>query len=135
MTTKAAADLYLAQHLYSVEGKGYAIYNPNNKPITKLPVIYGFNNGGSTGWYTAVLLAEDGTGLGSHCCSHEGYMTNDLGILEGTKPDRHKTFKKHYPNGYRMDFVSGDKVKEHKELNIAFELNQKLAKESKKKDD
>lgn len=131
MTTKAAANLYLAQHLYSVEGKNYAIYNPKNKPINELPIIYGFNNGGSSGWYSAVLLAEDGTGLGGHCCSHEGYMKNDLGILKGTRPDRHKTFKKHYPNGYRMDFVSENNVKEHKGLDIAYKLNQKLAKKAK----
>ena len=59
MTTPAAAKLYEAQHLYEMENKQYAISNPHNKPVSELHVIYGFNNGGSTGWCNAVLLAED----------------------------------------------------------------------------
>lgn len=129
MTTKAAEKLYLAQHEHAMEGKGYAVFNPHNRPIEELPFIYGFNNGGSPGWFDAVLLAEDGTCLGSHLCSHEGYMPHDLGILEGTRPDRHKTFQEHYPDGYRMDFISYTDAADHKGLQIAFELNKKMAEE------
>lgn len=93
MTTEAAARLYEAQHLQAMEGKGYAIFNPHNKPAWDLPVIYGFNNGGNQGWYSATLLAEDGEFLGGHVCSSEGYMPHDLGILDGTRPDRHEHFK------------------------------------------
>jgi hypothetical protein len=85
-----------------------AIFNPNNKPEGELPVIYGFNNGGSPGFMYAQLIAEDGTGMGSHLCSSEGYMPGDLGCLEGTRPDRHEGFRKHYPCGYRMEFVGGN---------------------------
>ena len=123
MTTKAAARLYEAQHLYEMEGKGNALFNPNNKPFNELPVIYGFNNGGSAECMHAVLIAEDGTCLGGHTCSSEGYMRHDLGILEGTRPDRHETFKKHYPDGYRMVFVPSDDIKSHEKLNTAFVLN------------
>lgn len=105
MTTPAAASQYLAHHLNVWSGKGYSVFNPHNKPLEELPVIWGFNNGGSPGWYSAVLISDDGECLGSHVCSAEGYMTHDLGILEGARPDRHKTFRKHYPDGYRMDFV------------------------------
>jgi hypothetical protein len=49
MTTKAAAALYEAQHVYEHEGKGWAVFNPHDKPLDELPVIYGFNNGGSPG--------------------------------------------------------------------------------------
>ena len=56
MTTEAAAKHYLAAHEHEMEGKGYAIYNPLNKLIKELPVIYGFNNGGSPGWYHAQLI-------------------------------------------------------------------------------
>jgi len=129
MTTPAAENLYLAQHLYEMEGKGYALYNPNKKPIQELPVIYGFNNGGKPGWYDGVLLAEDGECLGGHICSNEGYMRHDLGILEGSRPDRHERFKKHYPDGYRMDFVSFDDFDGHEKLQLAIkryvELNTK----------
>jgi hypothetical protein len=124
MTTKAAEALYLAEHLVEWAGKGYAVYNPNYRPLADLPVIYGFNNGGSTGWYSGVLLAEDGTGLGGHVCSHEGYMRSDLGVLEGSRPDRHEAFRAHYPDGYRMDFVPMAEVKDHAGLDAAYQLNQ-----------
>lgn len=130
MTTPAAEKLYLAQHLVEWEGKGYAIYNPNNLPIEQLPVIYGFNNGGSSKWLEGVILAESGVFLGGHICSDEGYMPHDLGVLEGSRPDRHLEFKEHYPNGYRMDFVSARDVANHKELDAAYQKNQQMAKEA-----
>lgn len=100
----------------------YAVFNPHNKPVEELPFIYGFNNGGSPGWYHACLLAADGTGLGSHLCSDEGFMLGDLGILEGYRADRHETFREHYPDGYRMEFVSYSDVPGHAELQAAFKL-------------
>lgn len=126
MTTPAAEKLYRAQHQHAMEGRGWAFYNPHNKPIEELPAIYGFNNGGSPGWYSACLLAEDGTGLGGHICSHEIYMEHDLGILEGSRPDRHETFREHYPDGYRMEFVPGDVVRSrsHQGLEAAYARNQ-----------
>lgn len=111
MTTAAAERLYQAQHLLQMEGRGYAVFNPHNKPIAELPVIYGFNNGGGRIFLSAVLIAEDGTWLGGHACSAECYMPHDLGILEGTRPDRHEDFQKHYPDGYRMTFVPYNEVK------------------------
>lgn len=95
-----------------------AVFNPLNKPEAELPVIYGFNNGGGAGNYYACLMAEDGTGLGSHLCSSEGYMPGDLGCIEGSRPDRHEHFREHYPDGYRMEFVSGD-PREHAGLMAA----------------
>ena len=130
--TTAAERLYEAQHLCEMDGKGNAVFNPNGKPLDELPVIYGFNNGGSPGLFDAVLLAEDGTFLGGHICSSEGYMPHDLGILAGTRPDRHETFKKHYPDGYRMEFIPSDQIKDHKKLNEAFRLNQILAEAAEK---
>jgi hypothetical protein len=123
MTTTAAANLYLAQHLVEWEGKGYAVYNPENKPLEELPVIYGFNNGGSRDWLEGVLISEDGHVLGGHTCSAEGYMPHDLGILEGSRPDRHETFKEHHPQGYRMDFVPYIEAKGHAGLDAAFKMH------------
>lgn len=97
----------------------FAIFNPHNKPVEELPTIYGFNNGGSYGFMDACLIAEDGTPLGGHICSSEGFMYGDLGILSGYRSDRHETFRAHYPDGYRMDFVPYDDVKEHAGLNAA----------------
>jgi hypothetical protein len=133
MTTEAAAARYLAEHLVEWAGKGYAVFNPHNKPIEDLPVIYGFNNGGSPGWYSGVLLAEDGTGLGGHICSHEAYMPHDLGVTDGSRPDRHETFREHYPDGYRMDFIPGKDVLSHAGLEAAYQRNQAKAAEAKSK--
>jgi hypothetical protein len=106
-----------------VQGQPVAVYNPKDNYVMALPVIYGFNNGGGGDMWFAQLIAQDGTALGSHCCSHEGFMPGDLGIIEGTRPDRHEGFRRHYPDGYRMEFVPGSEVKRHAGLKEAFRLN------------
>jgi hypothetical protein len=116
MTTPAAEALYQAQHNFEHQHKGDAVFNPHSKSVSELPVIYGFNNGGSSGWYSAVLMSEDGVELGGHVCSHECYMKHDLGILEGSRLDRHETFREHYPEGYRMEFVGYENVRKHEGL-------------------
>lgn len=131
MTTERAAAYYLAKHRYEMEGRRWAVFNPNDQPVEGLPVIYGFNNGGNPGWYSGQLLAEDGTALGGHICSHEGYMEHDLGILEGSRPDRHETFQKHYPDGYRMEFIPATAVKDHSGLIKAYGRNQAQAAKTK----
>lgn len=125
MTTAAAAKLYLAQHLVQWEGNGYAVYNPNGKPLDQLPAIYAFSNvvGGGDG--VCYAMAEDGTVLGSHWCSNEAYAPHDLGVLEGARPDRHEHYRKHYADGYRMDFVPHNQVLTHEALQAAWKLNQK----------
>lgn len=131
MTTKIAEALYLAQHNSKMEGRRYAVHNPHGKPLGELPVIYGFNNGGASYFLQATLIAEDGTFLGGHACSAEGYMRHDLGILEGTRPDRHEEFRKHYPNGYRMDFVGYQDAFKHEGLQAAFAKVKKPTEEKK----
>jgi hypothetical protein len=113
------------------DAQGNAVFNPHAKPLSELPVIYGFNNGGSPGFYHGCLIAEDGTGLGGHLCSGEFYMRGDLGISAGSRPDRHEGFRQHYPEGYRMVFVSHGDVLAHEGLRRAFELNAKLAEAAK----
>ncbi len=125
MTTPVAAALYEAEHVHAHSHLSIAVFNPYEKTISELPVIYGFNNGGSPSFLHAVLIAEDGTALGGHCCSSEAYMPADLGILEGTRPDRHQEFQAHYPDGYRMEFVGERDIFTHPGLNKAIELNQK----------
>lgn len=117
-----------------MEGKRNAVYNPLEKSIEELPVIYGFNNGGNPTFLAAVLIAEDGVCLGSHICSHENYMPHDLGILEGTRPDRHERFRKHYPDGYRMEFIPSEELEGHEKFNKAIELNQAAAAAAKEGD-
>ena len=131
MTTPAAARLYEAQHLYAMEGKKNVIYNPLQKPVEELPHIMCFNNGGSPGWFEAIAIAEDGNCLGGHCCSAESYMPHDLGVLEGTRLDRHEnSYSKHYPDGYIMEWIPTSQVDTHEKLQKAFLLNAELAKKN-----
>jgi len=127
MTTKQEEARYEQEHLQRWARKEWAVYNPHYKPQSELPNIFGFNNStafSSRGFLSAVLVAEDGTGLGSHACSSEAYMPSDLGVLTGSRPDRHEDFKKHYPDGYKMSFTSHIDVLQHKGITKAFELNQ-----------
>lgn len=110
--------------------KGYAVHNPHGRLLRELPVIYGFNNGGRDGTWFAQLVAEDGTPLGVHICSSEAYMPSDLGILEGSSPNRHEGFRSHYPDGYRMDFVPW----EHPGVQYAIKLYRKMVEEAASKE-
>lgn len=100
-----------------------AIFNPQSRPPAELPVIYGFNNGGTAGILHAVALAEDGTVLGGHGCSHEAYMPGDLGVIEGQRLYRHQNdYQPHYPGGYRMEWVPSNQIKQHAGLQKAIQL-------------
>lgn len=127
MTTEFAAAMYEADHVASLRDRKPVVFNPHDRPYDELFVIYGFNNGGPKGWCEAVLIGEDGTPLGNHICTSEAYMRNDLGILEGTRPDRHKEFQSLYPDGYRMEFVSWADAMEHQNLNKAIKLAEEKA--------
>ena len=121
MTTPEAAARYEREHVAQYAGRKPAIFNPKELPVGELPVIYGFNNGGGSSFLSGVLLAEDGARLGGHACSSEAYMLSDLGILEGTRPDRHEGFKQYYPDGYRMEFVGYDAIPDHEGLKATIE--------------
>ncbi len=99
--------------------------------MTDKPKIYCFSNvvGGGDG--AAYAMAEDGTVLGSHWCSHEGFIPGDLGVQEGSRPDRHVTYAEHYPDGYEMEFVRASDVRSHVGLEKAFALNKKQAEKAK----
>lgn len=86
------------------------------------PKIYAFNNGGSRDWWYALAIAEDGTVLASHVCSHEGFMPHDLGV---TSTWKHDLYNAHYPDGWEIEFVSYDDVATHEGLQKAFSLNTK----------
>jgi len=127
MTTAKASARYEAEHVAEWNGRPLAVFNPLGKPVAELPVIYGFNNGGPHQFLSAVLLAEDGVELGGHCCSSEGYMPSDLGCLKGSRPDRHEDFQKHYPDGYRMEFVSYCDLPSHARINAAMKKHDERA--------
>jgi hypothetical protein len=92
-----------------------------------LPKIYAFMNNKTGGEGVAYAMAEDGAVLGSHMCSSEGWVSNDLGVHAGSRPDRHEDYAKHYPEGYEMEFVQARAVPGHAGLQEAFRLNSLLA--------
>ena len=72
-------------------------------PDPSLPAVYLFSNTrGGDG--IAYSIAEDGTVLGQHWCSHRGYMRHDL----HDRPDRLETIRAHYPDGYRLVVLMGE---------------------------
>ena len=89
--------------------------------------IYVFSNVKGGGEGVCYAMAEDGTVLGSHLCSCEGFAPGDLGVTEGSRPDRHENYAKHYPDGYEMEFIPSRELAEHKSLAEAFKLNAKQA--------
>lgn len=82
-----------------------AIYNPENRPVDRLPVIYGYCKGGGF-LLRGGIVSEDGEVFGYYTSRTEDGMQCDLGVADGYRPDRHVLFQEHYPNGYRMQFVS-----------------------------
>jgi hypothetical protein len=129
MTTAAAAQLYLAQHLVEWENAGYARFNPHDKPLEELPVIFAFSNVRGGGDGVCYAMAQDGTVLGSHWCSNEAYAPHDLGVRDGARLDRHEHYRKHYPDGYLMDFVPSREIGNHDGLKEAFRLNSLIPQE------
>lgn len=127
MTTEARARLYRAQHEVEHDGRRPIVHNPHNKPVSELPAIYCFSNivGGGDG--IAYAMAEDGTVLGSHWCSHETYVPADLAVIDGWRMDRHETYRGHYPEGYRMEFIPAAESVNHEGLRRAYALNQEQA--------
>lgn len=125
MTTALAEKIYLAQHLAEHSGRKTVVFNPSN--LESVPAIYAFSNVRGGGDGICYAMAADGTVLGSHWCSHEAYAPHDLGVTEGAREDRHEDYRKHYPDGYAMQFVRADDVKTHPGLIAAFALNQQQA--------
>ena len=122
MTTPMQAAMYELEHLSKWDGQSPVVFNPHNKPVEELPFIYGFCNGGKFGLLEGVLVSQDGHILGGHTCSSEAYMPHDLGIVAFARPDRHEEFQKHYPDGYRMEFVPHAAAKDRADLKAAMDV-------------
>ena len=69
---------------------------------SSLPAVYLFSTA-DNGAGMAYSMAEDGTVLGEHFCSHRGYMRHDL----HDRPDRKAAIEAHYPDGYRLVVLLG----------------------------
>ena len=92
-----------------------------------LPIIFVWCNNCSPGWHGVQAMAEDGTGLAGHICSHHGFIPHDMGFdPDGWKRD---LYAAHYPNGYHLLFV--EDPRNHPGLMAAYALNQKMAEKAK----
>lgn len=89
-----------------------------------MPKIFVFGPGDEGIYYA---LAQDGTVLGSHLCSDEGFASHDLGVRRDSRPDRHVEYAAHYPNGYEMEFVPSRTTQSHVALQEAIRLNRQSA--------
>lgn len=87
------------------------------------PKIYVFSVMEDGGDGLCYAMAEDGTVLGSHWCSNEQWARYDLGVEEGHRPDRHEDYARHYPDGYKMEFIPVANLDTHKGFQRAYELN------------
>lgn len=99
-----------------------AVYNPHGMQLELLPVIYGFNNGLSGRLLEAVVMAQDGTKFITYPMRYEANMPVTLGILNGSSPELHEKFKRHYPEGYQMEFVPSEDIDSNKALQRAMAL-------------
>lgn len=70
-----------------------------------LPAVYLFSNTrGGDG--SAYAIAEDGTVLGQHWCSHRGDMRHDLHHRVAARALA--AIRAHYPDGYRLVVLMGE---------------------------
>lgn len=76
------------------------------------------------------VMCEDGTALGSHLSSSEGFLQGDL-QHEG----RHEAFDKHCPDGWEFEYVPLKNYKDHKGLAAALALNKIQGEENESKKD
>lgn len=95
-------------------------------PEAAKPKIYVFSGVAEGREGPCYAMAADGIVLGSHWCSYEGYAPRDLGVIPGSRPDRHQHYAKHYPGGYEMEFVRAAEIDNHAGLQDAFRLNELL---------
>lgn len=72
----------------------------------------------------AFALAEDGTALCSHISAREELVPVDLGV-DGTKPQLEERYRKHFPGGYRVEFVKLADTDAHDGLRAALHANRR----------
>lgn len=84
--------------------------------------IYCFiNSGKGTDMCSGMAMAEDGHVLAGHLSSSEFWARYDLGL---TSDRKHDEYRKHYPDGYELEWV--DDPRAHEGLMAAYAKNQEL---------
>lgn len=84
------------------------------------PKIFLFCEPVSHGDFAAHAIAEDGTGLGGHLSSSVEFAKHDIGL---TSDWHHDEFRKHYPNGYEVEWIDQKDLATHEGFQKALKLN------------
>jgi len=87
-----------------------------------LPKIYVWCNSCQPQWHHAMAMAEDGTHLASHICSHHGFIPGDVGINPGGW--KRDLYEAHYPGGFEVVWIEDARTGKCPGLDHAYELNQ-----------
>lgn len=88
--------------------------------------ILAFNNGGSRGFQSCVAIGEDWRIVGNHCCSHEGFMKGDIGVVGNW---HHEEYDSAYGRGnWTIEWVETSDLKTHAGLIAAIAENKKNGK-------
>lgn len=93
------------------------------------------NSGHDTDWQHVMAMAEDGTHLAGHISSSNYWAKRDIGYAQYAEGDprpesKHKKYAEHYPDGYELEWIEHDQVRDHLGLSTAYEKNQQTAKEA-----
>lgn len=106
------------------------VYNPNDiEDLETLPVIFGYVVRKGRGYCNVAAMSEDGVTLYEHSCSDESWAAIDLGVAKFTALDVHENvYKKHYPDGYHMEWVSEFEVEKHERFQAALDANSEMEK-------
>ena len=100
----------------------WTVFNPNQLPISTLPVIYGYEI--QVKWKLTFngLISESGN---SYAVEIYGRVDAPrcLGVVSGSRPDIDARLQADYPCGYRMEFVPSFGFEKHEGLMKAFELH------------
>jgi hypothetical protein len=83
--------------------------------------IYCFINGGDSGLFNVLAIADDRNVLAHHISSDNAWARHDIGITSDWK---HDEYDKHFPDGYELVWLSDPS--NSKELDHAAKLNAKL---------
>ena len=90
-------------------------------PEHRLPTIYGYAHPLETGDVLAIAVAEDGTYLASHLSSNEVFASADLFMNTLWEQYLHEKYVKHYPLGYKTEWVPSHEMASHAGLQAALE--------------
>lgn len=89
----------------------------------KNPRIYCFSNVVGGGQGEAFAMAQDGTVLAVHVVKSEGDVCGALGVAKGFAPHYHALYRKHYPDGYDLEFILAENVDTHVGILDALKIN------------